>query len=74
MIKIAYSDVSDLDLSQVYNLLPESRKEKVNNFKFDKDKKLSAGAYILLNKMLEEKTLPDPNLKLENMVKHTFKL
>ena len=33
MINIAYADVSELDLSESYDLLPETRKKKVDNFK-----------------------------------------
>ena len=42
MIKVAYANVDDLNLSEAYELLPKSRKEKVDNFRFEKDKKLSA--------------------------------
>ncbi len=63
MIKVAYMDVSNLDLSKSYELLPESRKCKVDNFRFDKDKKLSAGAYLLLDKMLEEENITEPSFK-----------
>lgn len=57
MIKIAYCNVEDLNLSETCSRLPEARKAKVNNFRFDKDKKLSAGAYFLLNKLLEEEQI-----------------
>ena len=43
MIKVAYCNVKDLDLEKTYPILPESRQEKVDNFIFDKDKKLSSG-------------------------------
>ena len=58
MIKVACCDVSNLNLSEVYESLPESRKRKVDAFRFDKDKKLSAGAYLLLERMLEDENLP----------------
>ena len=64
MIKVAYLDVSDLNLSKAYKLLPKRRKEKVNHFKFDKDKKLSAGAYLLLDKLLREENITRPNFKI----------
>ena len=64
MIKVAYLDVSDLNLSKAYRLLPKSRMEKVDYFKFDKDKKLSAGAYLLLDKFLKEKNIVQPNFKI----------
>ncbi|MBE6499235.1 MAG: 4'-phosphopantetheinyl transferase superfamily protein [Methanobrevibacter thaueri] len=60
MIKVAYCDVSSLDLVNVYNLLPENRKIKVDSFRFDKDKKLSAGAYLLLDKLLCEEGITNP--------------
>ena len=53
MIKVAYLDVSNLNLSKAYGLLPKRRRDKVDKFVFDKDKKLSAGAYLLLDKLLK---------------------
>ena len=64
MIKVAYLDVSDLNLSKSYKLLPKSRKNKVDRFRFDKDKKLSAGAYLLLDKMLKEVNINKPDFKI----------
>ena len=64
MIKAAYLDVSDLNLSKAYELLPKSRMDKVKKFKFDRDKKLSAGAYLLLNKMLKEEKITEPDFKI----------
>jgi 4'-phosphopantetheinyl transferase len=60
MIKLAYCNVEDLNLSEAYKLLPESRKNKVDLFRFEKDKKLSAGAYLLLDKMLKEENITQP--------------
>lgn len=65
MIKVAYCDVSDLDLDKSYNLLSKTRKEKVDNFRFIKDKKLSSGAYLLLVKLLEEENIINPTFKIE---------
>lgn len=65
MIKLAYANVDDLDLSEAYKLLPECRKEKVDNFRFEKDKKLSAGAYLLLDKMLNEEDIANPAFKID---------
>ena len=65
MIKVAYCDVEDLDLSKAYELLPESRKQKVNAFRFDRDKKLSAGAYLLLNDLLKEENITQPTFKIQ---------
>lgn len=65
MIKIAYCDVSNLNLHEAYELLPPNRKRKFNSFRFDKDKKLSAGAYLLLDKLLKEKNVTDPIFKVQ---------
>ena len=65
MIKIAYCDVNNLNLQIAYGLLPEKRKQKVDNFRFEKDKKLSAGAYLLLNKLLKEENIVNPIFKTE---------
>lgn len=64
MIKLAYCNVDNLNLAKAYKLLPESRKSKVDNFKFDKDKKLSAGAYLLLDKLLKEENISKPMFKI----------
>ena len=50
MIKLAYLNVENLDLEKSYKMLPQKRKDKVDFYRFDKDKKLSAGAYLLLKK------------------------
>ena len=63
MIKLAYCDISNLDLSKAYGLLPENRKNKVDYFRFLKDKKLSSGAYLLLNKLLHDEKISDPVFK-----------
>ena len=63
MIKVAYCNVNELNLSKVYKILPESRKRKVDYFRFDKDKKLSAGAYLLLDNLLKEENITDPIFK-----------
>ena len=60
MIKLVYCDVSDLDLAKTYQYLSDERKEKVNSFRFDKDKRLSAGAYLLLMKLLDEENIAQP--------------
>ena len=54
MIKLAYLNVENLDLEKSYRLLPESRKAKVDYYRFDKDKRLSCGAYLLLKEMMSE--------------------
>ena len=65
MIKVAYCNVKDLDLEKSYKLLPENRKEKADKFIFDKDKKLSCGAYLLLKKLLEEENIDEPIIETE---------
>ena len=65
MIKVAYANVEDFDLARSYKLLPESRRTKVNYFRFEKDKKLSAGAYLLLDKMLTEEGITNPTFEID---------
>lgn len=65
MIKLAYCDVSDLNLADAYKLLPKTRQIKVDRFRFEKDKKLSAGAYLLLDKLLKEENITNPIFKTE---------
>ena len=64
MIKIAYCNVEDLDLKKAYPLVSKERQEKIDFYRFEKDKKLSAGAYLLLKKLLAE----------ENIINFEFKL
>ena len=64
MIKVAYCNVENMDLSKAYELLPKFRKEKVDYFRFDKDKKLSAGAYLLLERMLKEENVTEPLFRI----------
>ena len=65
MIKVAYCNVKDLDLEKSYPLLPENRKEKADNYIFDKDKKLCCGASLLLKKLLDEENIGDPIIETE---------
>ena len=60
MIRLAYCNVEGLDLEKSYGFLPEDRKNKVDNFRFEKDKRLSAGAFLLLKKMLDEENIVKP--------------
>ena len=48
MIRLTYYDVESLDLKKGYELVSDKRKEKIDFYRFDKDKKLSCGAYLLL--------------------------
>lgn len=63
MIKLAFCSADDLNLTSAYKMLPDERKRKVDNFRFDKDKKLSAGAYLLLKKLLDEEDITKPAFK-----------
>ena len=63
MIKVAYCNVNYLNLYKAYKLLPKNRKQKVDRFRFEKDKKLSAGAYLLLDKLLKEEGITHPVYK-----------
>ena len=65
MIKLAYCNVEDLDLKKAYGLVSKSRREKIDFYRFDKDKKLSAGAYLLLRKLLLEENITNPIFKTE---------
>ena len=44
MIKLAYCNVENLDMKRAYELVSKNRKEKIDFYRFDKDKKLSCGA------------------------------
>ena len=63
MIKIAYCNVDNLDLKRAYPLVSDNRKKKISRFRFDKDKKLSCGAYLLLKKLLAEENITDALFK-----------
>ncbi|WP_458455418.1 4'-phosphopantetheinyl transferase family protein [Methanobrevibacter sp.] len=63
MIKLAYCNVENLDLGKAYYLVSKNRQEKIDFYRFEKDKKLSAGAYLLLKKLLSEENITDPSFK-----------
>ena len=63
MIKLAYCNVENLDLKRAYDTVPKDRQDKIDFFRFEKDKKLSAGAYLLLKKLLLEKNITNPLFK-----------
>ena len=65
MIRLAYCNVENLDLKNAYNLVSKNRQEKIDFYRFEKDKKLSAGAYLLLKKLLSEENITDPIFKTE---------
>ncbi len=57
MIKLAYCNIENLDLKKAYSLVSKNRQEKIDFYRFEKDKKLSCGAYLLLKKLLSEKNI-----------------
>lgn len=65
MIKLAYCNVKNLDLKKSYHLVSKNRQKKIDFYRFEKDKKLSCGAYLLLKKLLSEENIIDPIFKTE---------
>ena len=65
MIKLAYCNVENLNLKKAYELVPKNRQEKIDFYRFDRDKKLSCGAYLLLKKLLSEENITNPVFKTE---------
>ena len=63
MIRLAYCNVENLDLKKSYGLVSKNRREKIDFYRFDKDKKLSAGAYLLLKTLLLEENISNPVFK-----------
>ena len=64
MIRLAYYNIENLDLKKGYELVPDKRKEKIDFYRFDKDKKLSCGAYLLLQKELNEEGIINPEFEI----------
>ena len=65
MIKLAYTNVENLDLKKGYELVSTNRKSKIDYYRFDKDKKLSCGVYLLVMKLLDEENITYPIIKTE---------
>ena len=65
MIRLAYCNIEDLDLKRAYKLVSKDRQEKIDFYRFDKDKKLSCGAYLLLKKLLTDENITNPIFKTE---------
>ena len=63
MIKLAYCNVENLDLKKAYSLVSRTRQKKIDFYRFEKDKKLSAGAYLLLKKLLSKSDVTNPVFK-----------
>lgn len=54
ILQIFYKCINDLDLSDVYPYLSVERQASVDKMKFEKDKKLSAGAGLLMDEAFKE--------------------
>jgi 4'-phosphopantetheinyl transferase len=65
MIRLAYCNVESLDLKNAYRSVSKDRQDKIDFYRFEKDKKLSAGAYLLLKKLLSEENITNPLFKTE---------
>ncbi|MCQ2977370.1 MAG: 4'-phosphopantetheinyl transferase superfamily protein [archaeon] len=65
MIKLFYSNIKDLDLNKGYLKVSSQRKSKIDNFRFEKDKKLSCGVELLLLKVLKDIGINNPIFKLD---------
>ena len=64
MIRLAYCNVENLNLTKAYPLVSPDRQKKIDFYRFEKDKKLSAGAYLLLKKMLSDENITNPLFKV----------
>lgn len=60
MIRVAVCNVENLNLDRALNKVSQKRREKVKGYRFLKDQKLSCGAQLLLNKMLFEENVDNP--------------
>lgn len=60
MIKVFVCNVKNLELDMAINNVSSERREKINKFHFLKDKKLSCGAELLLNKVLSKEDINFP--------------
>ena len=70
MIKAAYCNIEELDLLRGIKLVSDDRKLKISRFRFDKDKKLSCAAYLLLMKLLNEENVINPIFKTQKYGKY----
>ena len=52
-------------MEKSYELVSQTRRDKIDFYRFEKDKKLSAGAYLLLKKMLQAEDIANPVFKTE---------
>ena len=69
MLKLYYANVSNLNLEKSYSKVSNNRKAKIDNFIFEKDKKLSCGAELLLLNSLNKIGIYDPIFKLTKFEK-----
>ncbi len=63
MIKLAYCNIEKLDLKKAYGLVSKNRQDKIDFYRFEKDKKLSCGAYLILKKLLSTESITNPIFK-----------
>ena len=68
MIKVYWADAAPLAdpsvFSFYFHLMDEERQRKIEGFRFEKDRRLSLGAGILLKKALENEGIADARLSL----------
>ena len=60
MIKIAICNVRELELKKAMPKVSSRRRDKISRYHFIKDKKLSCGAELLLNRLLFEEDITCP--------------
>lgn len=62
---VYFANVENFKLEKVQNLLPDFRLEKIQKLSLEKDKKLSAAAYFLLERALKKHKINIKNFKWE---------
>ncbi|MDO5852050.1 MAG: 4'-phosphopantetheinyl transferase superfamily protein [Methanobacteriaceae archaeon] len=60
---IYYTNVSNININNIPSFIPQNNKEKINSYQFDKDKKLSLGAQLLLFYGLKQEKIINPIFK-----------
>lgn len=60
MIKVAVCNVENLELDKAIKNVTQKRREKINRYRFEIDKKLSCAAQLLSNHMLKEEGIENP--------------
>lgn len=68
MTKVYLADVEGFKafavFEKMYRTLPEHRKQKVDRLRYEKDKRLCVGAWLLLMHTLKEAGIDNPNIQL----------